>query len=913
MILHLSPWNTLAQGDTPSAVVEAVQGAAYIVGPEEAGQQPLSQGNSVLAWKTVGTDDNGKLLLQWDGGFLTSVGSNSTLFVAGRETQQGTLADVQLIQGILRASSFGAGGGTPKPYALTTPIAAIAPSALDTEADFVVEVIEPTVTVLTVLKGSVGVKNLTLQGSEEVPVGPCRSVFVEEGKPVSEAAVVPADALEKLVEDATIAGTKLADVRVCGLGTTARQPRPAPTLPPDYSYVEDEDVDYYYPYDEIEVYPPDVAAGPMVIVLPGIGKWYLPYEVYHQWGFGPDLIRTYVSLVLFQDSLQYDYYNWNSLAARQREYYDVLYPAQLANNTMLIAQAQHQLDFVRIRQGFAARRIQNLQARVAGMEQALSQRGPVRASILTALYGSLNSPRNIQTARSFRHGVEGRWRIQEQLAGNASDELSNLRRRMARARDPQERLQMRDQMSQMRNVISAGKLPLPKKDGDIRNLLGQIPKTRDPEQLNNIGNQIARQLGQPRVMSAPDLVNRQQLEGLAKRFEKAAPSEAKRQAENRLQDLGRNVQRRMEIESAQKDIDRVVRQAAKTENEAKRAELLRTVPGLVKPGQDQFKGPLGHLREQQLLNSRIIGTPEKGKQAELDRRMRDFTKQQAEQLRLPAGRPAGEIRGRVQGGPVAEDPAGKRAEDLKKQAEDARRKAEQMLKRTDVEPRRGEPQRALEQERQTKERLERTRQAEEASRRARENAGQVGQRKAGDAERLRKERERAPQEAEIQRRRLDAVQKQKEEPASRQRMKEQQAEQTRGRDVERAKAQQQERQLRMQEDQRRKADEGARDRQRQEQSRQAEQERSREAERERSRQREQQTRQQQMEQQRALQQREQQQRQMQDQQQQQRMREQQRDQQMRQQQMEQQRGQQQQREQQQRQMQEQQQRRMQRP
>ncbi len=886
MISQLPPWVTSADAANPqSAVVEAVEGSAYIVGPEDAERQPLSHGNIVPAWKTVGTDENSQLLLEWDGGFLTSVGSASTLFVSTREIQQGTLTDIQLIQGILRASSFGGDGKDSKPYALTTPVAAIEPTALDTDVDFIAEVYEPAVTVITVLKGSVRVKNLTAEGSEEVTVKSCHSVFVEEGKPVSNAAAVPPDALEKLIASTTIAGTELAEVQVCGLATVEREPLPAPTPPPDYAYVEDEYVDYYYPYDEIEVYPPTVAAGPMIIVLPGIGKWYLPYEMYHRWGFGPGLIRLYVSAVLYQNALYYDSYYWNRLAVLQREYYNVLYPAQFAGNTILISQTLRHLDFVRIRQNLLARRMQNLQARVAGLEKALAGRGGLRAPVLTALYNSLNSPRNISVARSFRKGVESRLRIQEQLAGNVSDELFDMRRRMARARNPQERLQLRDQMYQLRNVISEGRLPIPKKDREIRNLLGQIPKTRDPEQLNTIQKQLSRRLGQPKVMAEPAVVDPKRLEGLARKLERTVPPEARRHIDRRLQDLQKTVRQREEIESTQREIDRVVSQAAKTKNEAQRAELLRKVPDLVKPDRAQFKGALGDLREQQLLHSQIIGKPEAAKQDDLHRRIRDFTEKQADKVRLPVGRPTGEMRRRVEGPPRADEAARKRAEELKKQSDAARRKAEQMLKQKETGlprvDRREELERARTKERLQRSReaeealrrsqekakqaerlrkeqegsLQRSRQAEEAARRAQEKAKQAEQRKASEAERLRREKERSSRDAEIQRRRLDAVQKQKEEQARQQRLREQQTEQTRRRAEERAKAQQQERQLRLQQEQRRKAEERARNLQRQEQiRRQAEQARSRELERAKAQQREQEVQRRRMEQQGAQQQ-----------------------------------------------------------
>ncbi|MDQ7785043.1 MAG: hypothetical protein RDU20_19315 [Desulfomonilaceae bacterium] len=864
--------NALAAAEEPaSAVVEAVQGTAYLVGPEEADQRPLAKGDTIPAWNTLNTEDNGKLLLEWEGDVFASVGADSTLFVSTREAQEGTIVDVQLIRGILRAGSFGEEEEPARPYALTTPVAAVEPAESNTEADFIAEVYEPAVTVVTVLKGTVRVKNLSTEGSDELLVQSCRSVIVEEGKPFSDVTAVPAEVIAKLVADTTIEGTELAEVQVCGLGKVAREPLPAPSAPPDYYYVEDDDVDYYYPYDEIEVYPPTVAAGPMIIVLPGIGRWYLPYDVYHTWGFGPDLIRLYVSVVLARNALYYDTYYWNRLAVMRREYYDVLYPAQLARNTMLIAQAQNRLDFVRIRRNLLERRMQNLQARVSGLERALSGRGAVRAGVFDALYGSLNSPRNIGVARSFRQGIEGRWKIQEQLAGRASEELAGLRGRAARARNPQERLQLRDQMMQVRNVINEGRLPLPAKDKDIGNLLDQVRKTRDPGQLNTLQDQLAQRLGRPKVLEETGVLDPKRLERLARGMERTATPEARRHGERRLQALQKNVRQRMEIESAQKEIDRVVSRAVQTKDEAGRAELLRTVPELVKPGREPLKGSLGALREQQQLYGRIIGRPDRGKEDETIRRLRDFTKKQADMVRPRVDSPSEDFRRRVPGRPTADEAAKKRAQDLKKRADDARRSAEQMLQRREPEPRRIDTQRGPERDRPAMEPRERGRQAEDALRREQEKGTQAERSRSRAVERERSQQQERQQRLQLEQRRKA------EESARERQMQEQsrkQAEQDRTRELERSKAQQRQQQMRGQQErlqleQRRKAEEGARERRIQEQSRkQAEQDRTRESERSKAQQRqqqmqEQQQRQQQMQeqQQRQQQMREQQQRQ----------------------------------------------------
>jgi hypothetical protein len=707
--------------DQLSAEVTAVQGQAYIVGAQEVERQPLSRGSTVPPWTAVRTDDNSKLLLQWWRGLLTSMGSVSTLFMSSRKTQDGSVPDMQLIEGAVRVSTREGGRGPWLPYALTTPVVRVEPVSFDSDVDFVAETFEPTATVVTVLKGPVRIRSLSVQDSREMIVESCNSVYVEQGKPISNVSPVSSDAVERLVTETTIPGTQIAQVQACGVGRIAQVPEQEYSLPPHYVYIPDDDFVDWYPYSDIQVFPPETASGPIIIFLPGIGRWYLPYQVYHVWGFGPDVIRVYVTLALSQSSLYYDQYDWNDSAVREREYYDVLYAAQLAGNTRLIAQTQRQLDYLRVRQDLMARRIHHLQAKIGSLETALPRRGHASGTILAALTNSLNSPQNIDVARSLRQRVKNDLHIQKQLAGNATEELLGLRARLAQARDPQDRMHLRQSLSQLRGSIREGKLPLPEKQGEVKSLLEQLPKARKPEQLDSLQNELVRRLGKPTVMQESGVIDPARLNELKQHVEKTAGPEERKQVVDRLQNLQKTRQQREEIESARKKMDEMISRAAETQDEAKRAELLNQAHQLAKPGVSPLWGPLPAVREQQRRNQ-IVGTREKEQQQELMQRKLERTGHQPGKVPQPPGLPPAELHKRGEGPPTQAERLRRHEAELKKQADENRRKAEELRRQKQQGASQAERQRLQDLDRQNKARLERQRQVDQAKRQAEERA-----------------------------------------------------------------------------------------------------------------------------------------------------------------------------------------------
>lgn len=766
--------------DQPTGVVEAVQGQAYIVGSAEAGRQPLSRGEAVPAWKTVTTDDNSKLLLQWRRNILTSLGALSTLFVTSKATDTGEVADIQLIEGVLRVST--GSGGVSGPYSLTTPVAAIQPEPFDGDVDFIAEVYtNPSVTIVTVLRGRVRVKNLSTQRAGEQVVEPCRNVYVEDGKPISDVGAVSGEVVGTLVAQTTIEGTAMAEVDVCGLREMAR-PQPPPAAPPSgYVYLDDSDYIDLYPYDEIEILPPEYARGPIVCILPGIGRWYFPYEIYHAWGFGPDVIRVYVMQVLLQRSLYYDNYYWNSFNARRHEYYDVLYAAQLAGNRRLIAQTQQQLDYLRIRQNLLGRGIHRLQQRVRSLDGRLPRNAQNQA-ILGTIYNSLDSAKNIRIANRFRDRIQNQVQIQNRLAGNTAQELVDLRARVAEARDPRQRLKLRRNLEQFRDTIREGRLPIQEKNADVKSILAKVAKTENPDQLENLQKQLGQKLGRQEVTQQAPLVNQSQLNELKQRVERANPA-ARRHVDRILQNLQQARRQRQEIETAQEKMNKAMSEAAATKDESRREQLLRqAVEFTKKPSQGTLRGPLQALQEQQRLQSQLLGR-EKGKEREQAlQRLRELTNKQAQTIPRPPGMVPPELGKKPEQVPsqvemrkrtqeeasrkMQEEAARKRQEELKQQAEQGRRRAQELLKQQQEGASQAEKQRLQQQQ----------------------------------AERLKKQQEQAGGQAEIERQRRheleqkqkEAVKKQREEQLQKSRMQELSTQQ------ERAKARQQEQKLQQQ-------------------------------------------------------------------------------------------------------------------
>ncbi len=288
----------------PQAVVQAVQGDATVAVDQDQEPVGLAPGSTIDAWNTVSTDEASKLFVRWNTGILNSLGELTSIFLTSSQTERGPMDSFEMTEGMFRVTSQ---RGTPTltPYRVMTPSASIEPVNYDEPTDFIVEVHVPTTTVVTVISGSVRVTNTTLERPSETVVSACQNLYVERGQPGLDVAALASDDLARLVEGTTIPGS-ISTAFLCPAPTVELPP--PPPLPPSQPY-DYEDWGSYdmYPYDEITVLPPQPGVG-CVVVLPGIGRWIIPVDVFVGWRFDPTIIRIYCRRVILDHIINCDRY-----------------------------------------------------------------------------------------------------------------------------------------------------------------------------------------------------------------------------------------------------------------------------------------------------------------------------------------------------------------------------------------------------------------------------------------------------------------------------------------------------------------------------------------------------------------------------------------------------------------------------
>ncbi len=262
----------------PRAAVQAVQGDANVAVDRDQEPKQLAVGSMVDAWNTVSTNENGKLFLKWETGILNSIGGSSSIFLATSETERGPVDVIEMTNGLLRVTRQG-GGAALTPYMVATPAASIEPATKDEPVDFIVEVDVPATSAITVISGSVRVKNLTLSQPTEAVLSACQIVYVDEGKPNLEPLASSPEDLRRLVDETTIPGTIVASLDICPVTSPqqrAEEPRGSPgrryaeSSPSSEYEFEDWESEDVYPYNDISVLPPEPGVG-SVVILPGVG------------------------------------------------------------------------------------------------------------------------------------------------------------------------------------------------------------------------------------------------------------------------------------------------------------------------------------------------------------------------------------------------------------------------------------------------------------------------------------------------------------------------------------------------------------------------------------------------------------------------------------------------------------------
>jgi hypothetical protein len=790
------PASSNAEGEgPPQATVQAVQGDASAVVDQDQEPAKLAVGSVVEAWNTVSTSENGKLFLKWKTGLLNSLGSASSMFLATRETEHGPADVIEMTQGLLRVTKP-SGGSSGPPYMVLTPAASIEPVSKDEPVDFIVEVYVPTTAVVTVISGNVRVKNLTLTRPADIDLSSCQTVYVEDRKPKLESLYSSSEDLKRLVDGTTIPGTIVANLDICPV--TSSQPRVAerrvspgpryaePSSYSDYDFEDWESQDVY-PYDEIRVLEPQPGLG-VVVILPGVGRWVIPVDAFTGWRFDPAVIGIYARRLILDNIIYSDQYYLADLRLQQRQYRDLEYLSQLSGNRGMLWDAQRQLANVNIQEDWAMRRLNRLEKNVTSLKQEehkFANKLPPGKNLFQAVSSSFNSPKNLKVVQNFRDKMKTDLNIQAQLAGVAGKELTDLRSRVANERDPQKRLALRNELSKINQDVIQGKLPIPAKQTQVKQVVEKLAKEQDPKKVQNLQKQLGR-LTKTEAPRAADLLTPDKLASLKQDLEKFPSPQKRKDLEAQVAQLGQSVEQRKRAELTNQKIDSITTQAAKQGDIRKRDELLGQLKELGKSPEAGPAGRLGLLGQRRNLESQLSIEQDKQKREGLEKALDEQRKKQSEMMGQQPER--------------RQQPAQLRGgqEDLRKQTES------QQLER----------QKQTEQKRRQQEQVEQTQRQQQQSEQLKTQQGQ--------AEQKRRQQEQTEQSNKQEQQQVDQKRRQQEQADQAQRQKqEQQREQVQQQQHQRQQeqAEQSHKREQQQVDQKRRQQEEAQQSQRQQQQR----------------------------------------------------------------------------------------------
>ena len=633
----------------PRAVVQAVQGEANVAVDRDQEPTKLAVGSKVEAWNTVSTNENGKLFLKWETGVLNSIGGSSSIFLASREIERGPVDTIEMTEGLLRVTKP-SGGGAGAPYMVVTPAASIEPANYDEPVDFIVEVYVPTTAVITVVSGNVRIKNLTSSRPTETVLSSCQTVYVEEGKAKLEPLASSSEDLLRLVDGTTIPGTIAANLDICPV-TPPQQRAAEPRVSPGPRYAESSPYSDYefedwesrdmYPYDEIRVRQPHRGVG-AVVELPGVGSWIIPVDVFSGWRFDPDIIGIYSRHIILDNIIYRDQYYLADLRLQQRQFRDLAYLSQLSGNRGMLWDAQRQLANLNIQEDWASRRLNHLQNTVAGLEKEqhkFAQKLPRGKNLFQAVSNSFNSPKNLKVVQNFRDRIKTDLNVQDQLAGLAGKELTDLRSRVAHERDPQKRLALRDGLTRINQDVAQGKLPIRAKQPQVKQVVDKLAREQDPKKLQHLQKQLGR-LTKTEAPRTAELLSPDRLASLKRDLAKFPNAQKRNDLEAGVGQLQQSVEQRKHAELTREKIDTITAQAAKQRNVRKRNELLGQLKELAKPALTGAgpAGGLNFLGQRQNLESQLSIEQDKQKRAALEKALEDQRKKQAELLRQAPAR-----------------------------------------------------------------------------------------------------------------------------------------------------------------------------------------------------------------------------------------------------------------------------------
>ena len=638
LCLSFAAWpssRTAQAKDASSAVAAAVEGMAELYPEGGAEPGPIEKDTIIQPWDSVSTLEKGKLLLRWDNGLIVSMGELSSILYASDEEGSPDRQDIQIMEGILRVSPDKPTEGRPQQYSIETPLASIVPKNPNEFVDFIVEVYPPIRTVVTVISGEVVIADPKGAGWKEKTVAACQSVSIEEGKggPVIQSSEVAN--LQRLIQASTIEGTLQAELDQCGgRGYAETEPSYERYIPPDDYYVDY--VDYWdsYPYDDIRFIR---RYGDMcVILLPGIGYFHIPVPVYPGWVFDPHAFEVYCRHAFLRRALFHDRNRFHDLRMRRRELFNMMHVAQRTGQVSLLRKLQRDLDLLNTRTDLASRRIRRMQQRDARFEQQIGKLGkrlPKGANLRQAITASLASRQNLKAADSFREKLQNDMRLQDRLAAVSRNELAKVRAQIAGEKDPAKRMALRAQMAGIRANLSAGRVPIPQGDRDLRGLMTKLEKDKNLKHQEEIRARMLKDLQRNRQAQLDPAVTPKEIRALKKDVDRLSNPGTRQVLDRRLNEVERSFQTREQFEKQRDQMERLAERAAKETDPAKRNHLLESMRGLAKPlgvaGAAAIPGYM-HLQQQRRLERQLAGEKNKEKRSSIQRTLEDLKKKRPE-------------------------------------------------------------------------------------------------------------------------------------------------------------------------------------------------------------------------------------------------------------------------------------------
>ena len=199
-------WASAKVPSEPLATVQAIRGTANVTVAGTGKPVKLSVDRTIDVSNTVHTQKNGKLLLRWYTGLLTSLGSGSTKTFGQRQAPERTVNVMTVNHGLLRVTKL-AGGGNSTPYEVKTSEAVIEPMYYGKPVDFIVDASSPTKSTVTVLDGMVRLKDLRGNNHVVTIVTSCHVGSIDRGRLLPVAPATKVRNLTQLLDNATIPGT----------------------------------------------------------------------------------------------------------------------------------------------------------------------------------------------------------------------------------------------------------------------------------------------------------------------------------------------------------------------------------------------------------------------------------------------------------------------------------------------------------------------------------------------------------------------------------------------------------------------------------------------------------------------------------------------------------------------------------